>query len=185
MDVCLFNAAELVYLLLAPCPGQFTVRLYYNQLARISISLNTSLMQKTEGGFTLGPPILTYWWITFFTPWCGRYCCRAATCAWNFLISFSLGVLAACVRAVLSVKIVMNFSIFLFSLAASFCTFMTDRIDTCLLPAFYVGAKWVKSSMSWLSRIPQLPIEVASLPCHVCQHRMFNLTHLAPTSKAW
>ena len=53
---CLFNATELFYLLVASHSGQFTVSLYYNQLARLSVSLKTSFIQKPEGGFTLGPP---------------------------------------------------------------------------------------------------------------------------------
>ena len=51
--------------------------------------------------------------------------------------------------------------------------------------AFDVGVKWVKSSMSWWSRISQVPFQVAALPFHECSHRMLCLTHLAPTSKAW
>ena len=46
-------------------------------------------------------------------------------------------------------------------------------------------AKWVKSSMSCQSRIPQVPFEVAILPCHSSQHIMLDLTHLAATSKAY
>ena len=54
MFVC--SMLQSSYLLLAPHPGQFTVSFYYNQLARISISLNTFSMQKHGDDFAKGPP---------------------------------------------------------------------------------------------------------------------------------
>ena len=115
MFVC--SMLQSSYLLLVPHSGQFPVRLNYNQLARISVSLNSSFIQKPEGGFALGPlweNILTYWCTTFFIPCPGRYCCNASKSACRSLTCLSLAVLSAWERAVLSLRIVTYFSIFFY-----------------------------------------------------------------------
>ena len=147
MDVCLFNTSEFLSAI-STLPWHWHCKVTLQSVGQDKQFTEHFLHTKSLKAFPQGLPILPYWWMTFFTPWHGRYCSRAATCAWSLFTSFSLTVLAVCVRAVLSVKIIMSF--LLFSLAASFCTSITDMIDTCLSPAFYVDAKLVKSSMSQL-----------------------------------
>ena len=57
MFVC--SMLQSSYLLLTLCSDQFTVGLSYNQLDRLSFSLNTSFIQKPEGDFALGTPLGT------------------------------------------------------------------------------------------------------------------------------
>ena len=122
--------------------------------------------------------------MTFLTPWPGRYCCKVGKSACGSLTCFSFAVLSAWERAILSVRIVTNFFLFLLVSFAHFFLQIHDWLTlVCQQPFMY--AKWVKSSMSCQLRISQVAFEVVIVPCHSSQHIMLDLTRLAATSKVY
>ena len=159
MFVC--SVLQNSYLPLAPHSDQFTVSLCYIQLARLSISLKTYFIQKSEGGFTLGRPqkhISTFWCPTFLTPCPGKWLCRAVICCISTVIWFSLVVLCCNDNDVQLVSCLFIFSICLL------------RVAHCsLIPILKVkGNINIHDWQVSLKKSFMLPLCGSNQPCHGC-----------------